>query len=167
MGYPPLVSKPPLPVIKAFLVCDKVIQDAQSGKKSLIGLFHEIKGSTFPTVHPELWIYANLTDARGHYVFEIRFVNLTDDGRIVGNSQPSPITIPGPLQTTELSAQLRHVALPGPGTYEFQLIANGELAATKDIRVGRVPSPAPPAPPAPPGTEAIGDEAPEELEDED
>lgn len=139
------MTKPPLPVIKAFLVCDKVIQDAQTGKKSLIGLFHEIKANTFPTVHHELWIYANLTDAHGHYVFEIRFVNASDANRVVGHSQPSPITIPGPLQTTELSALLRRVALPGPGTYEFQLIANGELAATKSIRVTTVRSPdAPP-----------------------
>ena len=133
------MSKPPLPVIKAFLVCDKVIQDAQTGKKSLIGVFHEIKASRFPNVHPELWIYANLTDAHGHYVFEIRFVNVTDGGRVVGHSQPSPITIPGPLQTTELSAMLPGIGLPSEGTYEFQLIANGELAATKAIRVSRVP----------------------------
>lgn len=141
------MSKPPLPVIKAFLVCDKVIQDAQTGKKSLIGIFHEIKASTFPTVHQELWIYANLTDAHGHYVFEIRFVNVSDGGRVVGNSQPSPITIPGPLQTTELSALLHRVGLPSEGTYEFQLIANGELAATKAIRVARVlpPEPSPEA----------------------
>ena len=147
MGYAPGVSKPPLPVIKAFLVCDKVIQDAQTGKKSLIGIFHEIQANTLPTLHHELWIYANLTDAHGKYVFEIRFVNVTDGGRVVGHGHPPPITIPGPLQTTELSAQLRRVQLPSEGTYEFQLIANGELAATKAIRVstGRSGEDAPPA----------------------
>jgi len=32
----------------------------------------------------------------------------------------------------------RNIALPGPGTYEFQLLLNGELIATKAIRVSLV-----------------------------
>ena len=51
---------------------------------------------------------------------------------------PPPIDIPGPLQTTERSAQLRNVQLPGPGTYEFQLLTNDKLIATKAIRVSLV-----------------------------
>ena len=135
------MSNVPLPVIKAFLVCDKVIQDAQSGKKSLIGIFHEIRANRFPTLHPELYIYANMTDAHGHYDFEIRFVNVSSGGQVMGTSQPSPIDIPGPLKTTELSAFLRRLELPSPGMYEFQLIANGQLAATKAIRVSALNPP--------------------------
>lgn len=134
------MSKPPLPVLKAFLVCDQVIQDMQTGKKSLIGVFHELKATKFPAVHPSLWIYANLMDAHGRYAFEIRLVDVSRN-EILGQGAPPPIDIPGPLQVTELSAQLRNVRLPGPGTFEFQLLANGELAATKAIRVAHVPTP--------------------------
>ena len=126
-----------LPVVKAFLICDQVIHDAQTGKKTLVGVFHELRADRFPAVHPVLWIYANLTDARGKYAFEIRLVDV-ERNNVLGKGTPPEITIPGPLQTTELSAQLRNVALPGPGTYEFQLLTNGELVATKAVRVGPV-----------------------------
>ena len=136
---------PPLPVVKAFLVCDQVIHDAQTGKKSLIGLFHEIKAARFPTVRQELWIYANLTDAHGPYTFQIRIVDV-GTGQVLGSGEPPSITIKDPRMTTELSAQLRGVGLPRTGLFEFQLLANGELAATKAIRVsglapGHGPSP--------------------------
>lgn len=130
-------SSVPTPVVKAFLVCDHVIHDAQTGKKSLIGVFHELRADRFPAVHPVLWIYANLTDARGKYTFEIRLVDV-ERNNILGKGTPPEIPIPGPLQTTELSAQLRNVQLPGPGTYEFHLLANEQLIATKAIRVSPV-----------------------------
>jgi hypothetical protein len=121
-------------------VCDQVIQDAQTGKKSLIGVFHELRAQRFPAVHPVLWIYANLTDARGRYEFQIRLVDVARNS-ILGKGAPPPIDIQGPLQTTEISAQLRNVALPSEGTYEFHLVANGQLVATKAIRVAPLQPP--------------------------
>ena len=135
-------SKSPNPVVKAFLVCDQVIHDAQTGKKSLIGVFHELRADRFPAVHPSMWIYANLTDARGKYNVEIRLVDVARNN-VLGRGQPPEITIPGPLQTTEISAQLGNVTLPGPGTYEFHLLTNDELLATKAIRVSELQRAAP------------------------
>lgn len=140
------MTTPPLPLLKAFLVCDQVIQDAQTGKKSLIGVFHELKATKFPAIHPALWIYANLTDAHGRYTFEIRLLDVARD-EVLGRGAPPPIEIPGPLQVTELSAQLRNVALPTAGTYEFQLLANEQLIATKAIRVTQLAEPQVPPPP--------------------
>ena len=131
------VGAQPLPIVKAFLICDQVIHDAQTGKKSLIGVFHELRADRFPAVHPMLWIYANLTDARGRYNFEIRLVEMSKN-EVLGTGNPPPIEIPGPLQTTELSAQLRNVTLPRAGMYEFHLSANNQLVATKAIRVLQV-----------------------------
>ena len=146
------MSSPPLPLLKAFLVCDQVIQDSQSGKKSLIGVFHELKASRFPAVHPALWIYANLTDAHGSYTFEIRLLDVSRN-EVLGRGAPPPIEIPGPLQVTELSAQLRNVQLPTAGTYEFQLLANEQLIATKAIRVAEIQEPPQPPPQPPSETE--------------
>ncbi len=147
-------SGQPLPIIKAFLICDQIIHDAQTGKKSLIGVFHELRADRFPAVHPMLWIYANLTDARGRYNFEIRLVEISQND-VLGTGNPPPIDIPGPLQTTELSAQLRNVTLPREGTYEFHLFANDQLVATKAIRAMRVKSSE-----SEEGDEDAGDETP-------
>ncbi len=136
----------PSPVVKAFLVCDAVIHDAQTGKKSLIGVFHELRAERFPAVHPMLWIYANITDARGRYRIEIQLVDI-DRNQVLGGGQPPEIDIPGPLQTTEISAQLRNVTLPAPGTYEFHLLVNGQILATKAVRVAALPAGETGAPP--------------------
>ncbi len=97
------MAKPPVPVLKAFLVCDQVIQDAQTGKKSLIGVFHELKASRFPAMHPALWIYANLTDAHGQYAFEIRLVDVSRNetlggGRPAAHHDPRPAPGHGALR---------------------------------------------------------------------
>ena len=142
------------PVVKAFLVCDQIIQDAATNKKSLIGVFHDLASTRFPAVHPSLWLYANLTDAHGRYHFEFRFVYV-EGNQVLRSGTPPPLDIPYPLRTTEFAAQIRNVELPSPGTYEFHLIANRQLIATKAIRVSLVdatgrPIPPPSAPPAPP-----------------
>ncbi len=147
---PDTPHKPTRPVVKAFLVCDQILHDAQTNKKSLIGVFHDLGATRFPAVHPSLWIYANLTDARGRYAFEFRLVDMTRNA-VIGSGAPPPLDIPDPLRTTEFSAQLRNVSLPAPGTYEFHLLANSDLIATKAIRVAQVdargrPVPEPPTP---------------------
>jgi Family of unknown function (DUF6941) len=133
----------PKPEVKAFLVCDQILHDAATNKKSLIGVFHDLAATRFPAVHPSLWIYANLTDARGRYEFEFRLVDV-ERNNVLGSGSPPPLDIPDPLRTTEFSAQLRNVSLPAPGTYEFQLVANRQLIATKAVRVTKVEAPARP-----------------------
>lgn len=142
-------AKTPLPIVKAFLVCDQIIHDAQTGKRSLVGVFHELRAERFPAVHPMLWIYANFTEARGKYKIEIQLVDV-ERNQVLGRGQPPEIDIPGPLQTTEISAQLRNVALPGPGTYEFHLFVNDDLLATKAVRVSPMDRPEGSEPPVPP-----------------
>jgi hypothetical protein len=148
-----MAESPQRPVVKAFLVCDQILHDAQTNKKTLVGVFHDVGATRFPAVHPSLWIYANLTDAKGRYAFEFRIVDVSRNA-VLGSGSPPPLDIPDPLRTTEFSAQLRNVALPAPGTYEFHLLANGQLLATKAIRVAQVDAqgrsvPGPPPPTAP------------------
>ena len=72
------------PVVKAFLVCDYVIHEQETNKKSCIGIFHQIRGGPFPCRHGQLSIYANITEAEGDYVFELLLVNLKD-GNVLGS----------------------------------------------------------------------------------
>ena len=123
----------PNPIVKAFLVCDQIIHDVQSGKKSVIGIFQDVRAERFPAVHPTLWIYANLTNGHGSYQFEIRLLDAKN--RILGSGAPPKIDIPSPLQTIEFAAKLRNVQLPEPGTYVFELRANDEVVATKSVKV--------------------------------
>jgi hypothetical protein len=143
------VTVPP-PIVKAFLVCDYVIHEQGTNKKSCIGIFHRIHAREFPCRHGQLAIYANITDASGEYEFRLTLVDLTD-GKEIGKGTTPPLRIPDKLSTAELSFQLQNIVFPNPGKYDFVLYANGEPVARKEVLIvgpkagGRPPGGAPEA----------------------
>ena len=69
----------PKPSVQAFLVCDCVIEDSFTKKKSLIGIFTHLQTLTFPFQHPQLGLYFCMTDADGTYHFDIDLVYVNSD----------------------------------------------------------------------------------------
>lgn len=122
----------PTPVVKAFLVCDYVIHEQETNKKSCIGIFHQVNAQKFPCRHGQLSIYANITEAEGEYAFELLLVNL-NDGKVIGNGRTPGLRIPDRLQTVELAFRLQNIVFPEEGKYEFRLLANGDLLAQKEV----------------------------------
>ena len=45
------------PSVQAFLVCDQVIEDSVTKKKSLIGLFTHLQAVSFPFQHSQMGLY--------------------------------------------------------------------------------------------------------------
>ena len=130
------------PVVTAFLVCDTVIHEQDTNKKSCIGIFHQISTHRFPCRHGQLSIYANITDAQGEYVFRLSLQHLKD-GREIGAGSTPPLRIPDRLQTAELAFRLQNIVFPNPGKYQFQLFANEDLVAQKEVVIKKIEPPAP------------------------
>lgn len=122
------------PSVQAFLVCDSVIIDSQTGKKSLIGTFTHLWAPRFPCQHHQMGIYFCLTDAEGVYEFELRLVYLDQDA-IVGKATLSPFTIKDRLEIHDFGINIPSLVFPGPGRYEFRLYANGFFITHKDFNV--------------------------------
>ncbi|MCA9473017.1 MAG: hypothetical protein MRJ96_09380 [Nitrospirales bacterium] len=122
------------PSVQAFLVCDTIIIDSLTGKKSIIGAFSHLWAKTFPCQHPQMGVYFCLTDAEGAYQFEIELVYL-DKNQTVGKGAISPIQIKNRLETHDFGLNISTVVLPGPGRYEFRLHANGQFITQKDFYV--------------------------------
>jgi len=122
------------PSVQAFLVCDSVIVDSQTGKKSLIGTFTHLWAPRFPCQHHQMGIYFCLTDAEGVYEFELRLVYLNQDA-IVGKATLSPFTIKNRLEIHDFGVNIPSLVFPGPGRYEFRLYANGFFITHKDFNV--------------------------------
>ena len=80
------------PSVQAFLVCDTIIVDQLTGKKSLIGTFTHLWAPQFPCQHPQMGVYFCFTDAEGTYEFELRLIFLDED-KVIGKASLSPITI--------------------------------------------------------------------------
>jgi hypothetical protein len=111
----------PIPSVVAMLVCDQVISEQGTGKKSLIGVFENINAAGFP-VQTRLGIYAKLVDANGHYDILIRLVNLKDETRVADIK--AILNATDPMACPELAINIVGIVLPVPGKYEFQLYAN-------------------------------------------
>jgi hypothetical protein len=147
----------PRPSVKAILICDQIIHEFGTNKKSLIGIFEDIHGTQFPLRYPRIAVYVNLTDAHGPYVLELRLV-AAHDGTEIGRARTPTVTIDSPLRTCEFALQVQNLVFHKPGLYEFQVFANDELLAQKSFHVkqarARPPeqsfAPGAPDPPLPP-----------------
>ena len=111
----------PIPSVVAMLVCDQVITEIGTGKKSLIGIFENVNSPVFPT-QIRIGIYAKLVDAQGDYDILIRLVNLKDESKL------ADIRAEAKGVKREVAAEfvvnIAGIVLPEPGKYEFQLFAN-------------------------------------------
>jgi len=136
----------PRPNVKAILICDQIIHEFGTNKKSLIGIFEDIHITAFPHTYPRIAVYVNLTDAHGKYVVELRLVNSADN-TVIGSGQTPEVQIDNPLRTCEFALQIQNLIFRNPGVYEFQVSANGDLIATKAFNVKRVRLGPPPQPP--------------------
>jgi hypothetical protein len=125
----------PVPRVNAMLICDKVITEVGTNKKSLIGIFENINAYNFPCTHPFLSVYIKLTDARGEYRFSLELVDLETDS-VIGKGQiPKAIKIEDPLATKDLVFNLASLKFKHPGKYEFRIYANERIFGQKTFLV--------------------------------
>ena len=134
------MTESPNPTIQAFLVCDSVIEDSLTQKKSLIGIFTHLQAVTFPFQHHQLGLYFCLTDAEGTYHLEIDLVYVNTDQLVCRASLPD-IAIQDRLQIADFGINLPALLFPAPGRYEFRLRMNGRVIAQKDFHVIQLPAP--------------------------
>ncbi len=116
----------PVPDVLALLVCDQIITDRLTGKQSLIGLFSKIHSRGFPTGHPQLCVYAVLTEGYGETGFRIRIVD-ADDERPPLVEGKGRVRFKDPRAIANLSFQFNGLMFPKPGQYRVQLYSSDEL----------------------------------------
>lgn len=122
------------PSIQALLVCDTVIEDIMTRKKSLIGLFTHLQAHAFPFQHPQLGLYFCLTDAQGTYQFDMTLVYLNNDEIVAQASLPG-VEITDRLQISDFGVNIPALVFPAPGRYEFRLSIDRQVIAQKDFHV--------------------------------
>jgi hypothetical protein len=135
------MPKPPIPSVVAMLLCDQVITEMGTNKKSLVGVFDNYFSLSFPVLLPRIAIYAKLADACGNYLFKLRVVKLKDE--MVIAEVGIQAKIPDTTQYSELALNLQGFPIPEPGKYEFQLYAEDEYLhrITMNVELGQPPQP--------------------------
>ena len=111
------------PITQAFLLCDGVITEKDSNKKTLVGVFGIMRAPAFPIRHYNLVLYYRAMIEKGTYPFRINFCpkgSMTTLSQVEGELRVGNSEIP-----TELVANLPFLDVPEPGEYEFRLWIDG------------------------------------------
>ncbi len=128
--------QPCTPQVLAMIICDMVIDDRNSGKKSLIGLFDAIATTALPCTINELHVYVALTDGYGTLNAKVRCVKAATDDELFGVTEE--VKFPDPLAVVERNLSFCGFEFPDAGEYRFQLYADKTLLCERKFHVSLV-----------------------------
>jgi hypothetical protein len=146
-------TQKPAPQVLTLIVCDQIITDRVTGKQSLIGMFSKVHSRGFPAAHPQLCVYAVLTDGHGTPEIAIRIVDANDARPPIVEGK-GKVSFKDPRAIANLALQFHGITFPEPGEYRVQLYASGELLREARLELIRVK-------PRPPKREAEPDSQPD------
>jgi hypothetical protein len=119
--------------IQGIVICDQVIQDAQSGKKTLVGVFDRIWASAFPTQHHRLFLYVKILGATPGEKVTATWRLLGPKGPI--QDFPSGAIAFSPVGNADLVAEFEGLLFAERGLYRFVLLLDEKEAGQARIHV--------------------------------
>ena len=122
------------PILKAMLVCDTTLVEQGTHKRSLIGIFDNIKASTFPITHPSMSVYVQFREIEGTFDFTLELVELTS-GKVTHRAAIEGYSVRDKSRDCELVFNLLSVRFDQPGQYEFRIYVNDLVFGQKSFHV--------------------------------
>ena len=135
------------PTLVSLLVCDQIIDDKITNKKSAIGLFNMILVPKVPTIIQQMSVLASLTEIESRAVLELRLVRDADNEILFQTH--GPIEAPTPLVTVDLVFNLHGVRIATAGQYAFEMLCAEEMLGRRRFQVHERPPRPKPADPDP------------------
>ncbi|MBK9118569.1 MAG: hypothetical protein IPM18_03055 [Phycisphaerales bacterium] len=133
-----------VPSLVSLLICDQVIDDKLSHKKSAIGIFNTILVPKFPTAIHQMAILASLTEINGRAELELRLVRDADNAVLF--SGKGAVEAPNPLAVVDLLFAMQGIKIPDAGQFAFELLSREEILGRRRFHVRLRPG-IPPGPP--------------------
>jgi hypothetical protein len=121
------------PLAESLVICDQIITEAGTNKKSLIGIFNSIGSANFPAQHPKLCVYAAMSNGRGEMVVDLRCVRMQDNSEVFKIS--ASMQFPDPNTVVEWVANFNQLPFEQAGLYSFELIYEEEILLEKRFNV--------------------------------
>lgn len=113
-----------VPIVLSFLVCDRVILDAQTSQPSIIGIVTSVQASKFPVQSPPLAFFAELTSGHGLAPLVLRVVDANEERPPVLEVELS-VEMGDPLAITSLTLGVGSLVFPEPGVIGSKCTARG------------------------------------------
>ena len=122
-----------MPMGLSLLVCDTIIEDRLTTKKSLVGLFDRVQVSNLPCIHPEMCVFIALTGGHGTYPCEV--VCKHTDGKTMAFYAKGTVEFKDPCQVVDLVFRMKNVRFQKEGTYWLNFIADGVPVMMRQITI--------------------------------
>jgi len=122
-----------LPTLVSLLLCDQVIDDKLTNKKSAIGMFNTVLVPQAPTTIAQLVVLASVTDIKTRVVLRLRLVRDTDNGVLFETH--GPIESPDPLGVVDLVFGMHGLRIAAPGQYAFEILCGETLLGRRRFQV--------------------------------
>jgi hypothetical protein len=127
------------PSALGLMLCDQVIIERDTNKPTLVGVFKGLGCSQFPSTPRPMEVFAILTDGQGLINLDIVVIRLETDERTAARRIVQEF--PTPLDEVDVRFRLRTLSFPAPGTYLFELQADGEAICHRRLRVYHLEEP--------------------------
>jgi hypothetical protein len=127
---------PEKPIGIAMVICDQIIEDTATQKRSLIGLFNAIFAPSFPVTIHKLCVFVSLTQINGACPIELSCTNETTGQEIlksIGNAQSND-----PNAILEVGFEFDRMTFAAPGLHVFELMYEGEIVLQRRFNVLRI-----------------------------
>lgn len=98
------------------VICDSIYHDRSTGKAALVGVFSGVNALKFPALHPQMWVYVSVTEARAKARFRLDVVNSESDQQIVSVDGEVPREVT-PVHVCDMTFQLDGLLFPSAGLY--------------------------------------------------
>ena len=122
-----------MPMGIALTLCDQIIEDRRTGKKSLIGIIGEIRASKFPVRFPSLHLLVSLTSGHGEYPCRLLIVSGSQNEEIF--STRGKLKFNDPAQVVDLVFTLPPVQFNYEDTYWIKFMLDEVTLMIRPLRV--------------------------------
>lgn len=121
------------PQLLAWLTCDAVHMDPNSGKYTILGVFSNIKAQQFPVVHPLMVWFLTITDvSAGNHKMRI---SMGLDPTAMQPLIERPFASQSPLHRINLINEIRQLSFPKPGEYSLLIEIDDEPLLATNLTV--------------------------------
>ncbi|OGW83960.1 MAG: hypothetical protein A3C47_00235 [Omnitrophica bacterium RIFCSPHIGHO2_02_FULL_51_18] len=127
------MSNKPNLIPLAMIICDTVIDDKKTNKKSLIGLFDNINSLKLPCVHPRLNVFIVLTEGNGEYDCALKCIKEDTNKALV--ELQGKIHCLNPQQKIELNFEMVGLRFTDYGNYRFDFYCNENLLVSRKFLI--------------------------------
>jgi hypothetical protein len=121
------------PIGIALILCDLILFDEPTKKRSLIGLFSAVNARSFPAVISKVCVLASITNINGELELTLGAHNETTGHTIL--EIPAQAQSEDPNAVMDIAFEFDNFSFPNPGLYSFDIRGDGAIILATRVNV--------------------------------